>query len=69
MKSLAQRSRQEGRQEGRQEYILEVLTIRFGRIPEGLKQAVHGIEDDAMLQKLLRTAIQCQSLEAFTEEL
>ncbi len=65
--TLAQHYRQEGRQEGRQEYILEVLAIRFGRIPEGMGEAVHGIEDDATLQKLLRTAIQCQSLEAFAQ--
>ncbi len=65
--TLAQLYRQEGRQEGRQEDILEVLAIRFGHIPEGMREAVHGIEDEATLQKLLRTVIQCQSQEAFAD--
>ena len=36
---------QEGRQEGLQEGIVEALEIRFGQIPEGLRDAVAGHHD------------------------
>jgi hypothetical protein len=34
-----------------------------------VREAVHDIEDDAELQRLLRCAIQCPSLEAFSESI
>lgn len=67
--TLAQQFRQEGRQEGRQEYILEALELRFGNLPEGLREAVRSVSGDAALQSLHRAAIRCATLEEFSESL
>jgi hypothetical protein len=71
--SLAQQLRQEGRQEGlrkgRQEDILEALELRFERVPVGLAEAVRLVVDEVKLRQLLRSAIRCESVEAFAAEL
>ena len=64
-----QEGRQEGLQKGRQEDVIEALGIRFERVPEGLAEAVRGIQDEAHLRSLLRAAIRCESLEQFAAEL
>ena len=71
--TLAQRFRHEGRQEGRAEgfhtalqlAVVEALELRFERTPDGLREAVEGIQDDGTLRDLLRAAIRCQSIEEF----
>ncbi len=71
--TLAQRYHQDGRQEGRheahQEGILDALAVRFECVPEGLKEAVLQIQDDAKLRDLHRAAIRCGTLEEFAAEL
>jgi len=79
--SLAEQLRQEGRQEGREEGlqkgfiaskqqdIVEALEIRFGSIPEGLREEIENIVDPAKLKSLLRNAIRCADIESFAEEL
>jgi hypothetical protein len=75
--TLAQQFRQEGLQEGRQEGfvlsrqqdVLEVLEIRFGLIPEGLKEAVESIQEEDRLRALHRTAVQCADVESFAKHL
>jgi predicted transposase/invertase (TIGR01784 family) len=71
--SLAQELRQEGRQEGRlqtlRDSVLEVLAVRFGEVPQGLREEIQALGDEAGLQGLHRTAIQCADLEAFSAEL
>jgi len=79
--SLAQQLRQEGRLEGhqegrqegllkgRQEDILEALELRFERVPVGLAEAVRQVVDEVKLRQLLRSAIRCESIEAFAAEL
>ena len=76
-----QEGRNEGRQEGRQEgerkgsvatgrqAVLEALEIRFGPVPEGLREAMAAIDDPVRLRALLRAAIVLESVEAFTVEL
>ena len=61
--------RQEGHQRGRQEDVLEALQLRFGHVPEGLKDAVYAVSDNEALRKLLHASIQCDSLEQFTTAL
>jgi hypothetical protein len=65
--------RQEGRQEGRhealQESVFNVLTARFQGVPEGLREAIFTVGDEDRLRALLRTAIECASLEGFAEAL
>jgi predicted transposase YdaD len=69
--------KQEGRQEGRHEgtlaasrqSILEALDLRFGPIPDGLRDSIGTIADPEKLRALLRAAIVSDSLESFVESL
>lgn len=71
--TLAQQFRQEGLQEGQhkglQQAVLEELAIRFGVVPEGLKEAINACQDTAKLRELFRAAVRCETLEAFAEAL
>jgi predicted transposase YdaD len=67
--TLAQQYHHQGRQEGRQEDVIEALEIRFERVPEGLAEAVRGIQDEEHLRRLHRAAIRCASVEDFAAEL
>ena len=76
---LRQEGRQQGQQEGRQEgmrlgrelalqeAVLNALGTRFSRVPEGLRDALLEVRDEETLRTLLRTSIECPSLEAFAE--
>ena len=84
-RSLAEQFRQEGLQEGRQEGrqeglhkgiieskqqdIVQVLKIRFDRVPEGLLEEIESIAVVDKLSRLLNAAIRCPDLEAFAREL
>lgn len=79
--TIAQQYRQEGRQEGHQqghqegrmanlqENIIEALGIRFGEVPQGLREAIVAVHEESGLRVLLRTAIQAASLEDFAHSL
>ena len=75
--TLAQHLRQEGRQEGRMEErthsrrqsVLEALDLRFGPIPDGLRDSLNAIADPEKLRALLRAAIVSDSLESFAASL
>jgi len=79
--TLAERFRQEGHQEGRQagrqegeihsrrQALLDVLEVRFAPIPEGLREALSGVCELDRLEKLLKVAVICPDLEAFTSGL
>ena len=75
--TLAQKLRQEGRQEGERngrlatlrENVLEALEIRFTEVPQGLREEILLLNDEAKLHRLLRVAIQCTGIEAFAAEL
>jgi len=68
-----QEGRQEGRQEGliasKQQDIVEALEIRFGTVPEGLREEIELISDPSKLTSLLRAAILCADIESFAREL
>ncbi len=64
-----QEGREEGREEGKQEDILDALGLRFGEVPGGLQEAVRQVRDGAKLRQLLRTAIQCGTLDDFAAAL
>lgn len=70
--TLAQQYRQEGLEKGlvkgRQEDVIEALQIRFGQLPESLKESVLAVTGEVELRRLLRAAIQAESLEAFPGE-
>ena len=83
--TLAQHLRQEGIQEGfatgkqdgrhegtlaaSRQSILEALDLRFGPIPDGLRDSLESIADPEKLRALLRAAIVADSLESFTTSL
>ena len=76
-----QEGRNEGRQEGRQEgerkgsvatgrqAVLEALEIRFGPVPEGLRESIAAIGDPERLRVMLRTAMVSASMETFAAAL
>jgi len=68
-----QRGRQEGLREGvivtRQKVVLDALEIRFGQVPDSIRESIEAIQDEARLRSLHQTAIQAESLEAFARAL
>ena len=73
VRSLAEQFRKEGRQAGliasKQQDIVEALEIRFGTVPEGLREEIELIGDPAKLTNLLRAAIRSTDIESFAREL
>jgi hypothetical protein len=83
--TLAQHLRQEGIQEGfktgelkgrmeerthsRRQSVLEALDLRFGPIPDGLRDSLNAIADPERLRALHRAAIISDSLESFAASL
>jgi hypothetical protein len=82
---LRQEGRQEGIQEGElkglqegerkgtlaasRQSVLEALDLRFGPIPDGLRDSLNAIADPEKLRALLRAAIVSDSLESFAASL
>jgi predicted transposase YdaD len=71
--TLAQQLRQDGIQEGSlaasRQSVLEALDLRFGPIPDGLRDSIEAIADPEKLRALLRAAIVADSLESFAASL
>jgi predicted transposase YdaD len=79
--TLAQKLRQEGiktgelkgrmeeRTHSRRQSVLEALDLRFGPIPDGLRDSLNAIADPEKLRALLRAAIVADSLESFAASL
>ena len=49
------------------EYVLEILKVRFKRVPQSLTKRVQAIEDEQYLSKLHREAILSDSLKSFRQ--
>jgi len=60
---------EEGLESGLRESVLEVLELRFGKIPGGLAEVVRSISGPEKLRPLHRTAILAASLEDFAASL
>ena len=79
--TLAQQFRQEGRQEGlnqglsqgrllaMQDAVIELLAMRFDRVPEGLREAICEIADEPQLRRLHKAALRAASVEDFAGSL
>jgi hypothetical protein len=71
--TLAQKLHQEGRMEerthSRRQSVLEALDLRFGPIPDGLRDSIEAIADPEKLRALHRAAIVSDSLESFAASL
>ena len=67
------KGREDGRQEGTlaasRQSVLEALDLRFGPIPDGLRDSLNAIADPGKLRTLLRAAIVSDSLESFATSL
>jgi predicted transposase YdaD len=61
--------REDGRMEERRQSVLEALDLRFGSVPDGLRDTLYAIADPEKLRALLRAAIVSDSLESFVENL
>jgi predicted transposase YdaD len=61
--------REDGRMEERRQSVLEALDLRFGPIPDGLRDSLNAIADPEKLRALHRAAIISDSIEAFTASL
>jgi hypothetical protein len=55
--------------EERRQSVLEALALRFGSVPDGLRDTLYAIADPEKLRALLRAAIVSDSLESFVESL
>jgi len=76
--TLAEQFRMEGREEGRsqgreegslrasQRLVLDALDLRFGPVPEGLREAIESIGNPEKLRSLHRAAIVADSIESFS---
>jgi hypothetical protein len=60
---------QQGTVQKAQEFILEVLTVRFGEVPQELSEAVNNLTDATILKTLHRQAIIIESLSKFEQVL
>jgi hypothetical protein len=71
--SIERLGREEGRQEGfvaaRQKAVLDALEIRFGQVPDGIRERIEAIQDEPRLRVLLKSAIQAGSIEEFIRTL
>jgi hypothetical protein len=59
----------EERTHSRRQSVLEALDLRFGPIPDGLRDSLEAIADPEKLRALLRAAIVADSLESFAASL
>jgi len=71
--TLAEQWREEGREEGcaaeAQRSVIDVLNVRFGRVPEGLIEKVQHERKLPKLRNLLIHALKASSLEDFASHL
>jgi predicted transposase YdaD len=61
--------RMEERTHSRRQSVFEALDLRFGPIPDGLRDSLNAITDPEKLRALLRAAIVSDSLESFAASL
>ncbi|MBF0102006.1 MAG: hypothetical protein HQK77_13975, partial [Desulfobacterales bacterium] len=52
-----------------QEGILDILKLRFNRIPKSIQETIQDISDSGKLKRLLKKAVQVNSLEIFVKEM
>lgn len=69
MSTLINKWKEEGRIEDRQESIIDILSTRFGTVPDSLQTSIRAISDSEQLLKLRTTAVVCESVSRFAEDL
>ena len=63
------KGRQEGSLAASRQSVLDALDLRFGRIPDGLRDSIEAVADSEKLRVLLRAAIVSDSIESFAGSL
>jgi len=63
--SLERGRREEGRADALRTAALDVLEVRFGELPYGLREEIKALETDAILKKLPSMAAMAVDLEGF----
>jgi hypothetical protein len=58
-----------GKLKGRQESVLQILQVRFKRVPQRISVKVSALTDSALLTELLAAAVNCDSLKEFEAHL
>ncbi len=56
-----------GEQKTLREDVLEILELRFFSVPYTIKEQLDAISDSTELRRLLRLAVQTESVEAFIQ--
>ena len=72
MEEGMERGMEKGREEGReqaQQSVMDVLEVRYGRVPEGLAEKIQRERSLAKLRSLLLHALKSPSLEDFASHL
>jgi hypothetical protein len=69
MKTAWDEATEQGAIANAREAVMEVLEVRFGRVPDALRERVHSIEDPVWLRALLRTAASTESLDGVSRAL
>jgi predicted transposase YdaD len=57
-----QEGRQEGQLQGRREVLLQLMTLRFGRLPKGVRSRIERITSTRELEELARRVVTAKSL-------
>jgi predicted transposase YdaD len=63
------KGRQEGSLAASRQSVLDALDLRFGSIPDGLRDSIEAVADSEKLRVLLRAAIVSDSIESFAGSL
>ena len=67
--SFERRGMAQGVVEGRAQSLIDVLTARFGQLPETLKESITRITDVAALESLIKIAATCAAMGEFEQAL
>jgi hypothetical protein len=62
-----EKGRQEGALQKARENVVDILRVRFKRIPQSLTKLIQAIEDEKFLSKLMKEAILIDSLKSFRQ--
>ena len=65
--SIERIGHKEGHQEGRRQALLDILEVRFDRLPETLIEAIKSLKDTLLLSDWLKKAVLVESLDKFEQ--
>ena len=73
LEQMLKDERREGRSEGRisgiSESLISLLEVKFGAVPEELREKINSVQDSSALNKWFKLAAKAESLEDFQKEI